>query len=82
MAVEVIVPELGENVVTATVSRWHFKEGDRVMEGDEIVELITEDKRIVTVPAPVSGILLEILVEEEDIVEVGEALATIDEMVF
>ena len=78
MAVEVILPDLGEEIEHATVNSWHFKEGDKVNEGDDLVELSTDDA-VVHIPSPANGVLLELLVEEGDIVEVGEALATIDE---
>lgn len=78
MAIEVSLPELGEDTEYATVTYWHFKEGDKVIEGDDLVQLSTE-KAVFNVPVPVNGVLLEILVEEGDIVEVGEALGTIDE---
>ena len=78
MAVDVSLPELGEDIEYVTVTYWHFKIGDKVNEGDDLVEINTE-KAVFNVPAPVSGFLLEILVEEGDMAEVGEALGTIDE---
>ena len=78
MAVEVTLPELGDDIEHATVSYWHYKEGDKINEGDDLVELHTNGE-IVNIPSPATGVLLEILVEEGDIVEVGEGLATIDE---
>lgn len=78
MAIEVILPDLSDDTEHATVNYWHYKEGDKVNEGDDLVELHT-DSAIIHIPAPVNGVLLEILVEDGDIVEVGEALATIDE---
>jgi len=78
MAVDVSLPELGEDIEYVTITYWHFKVGDKVNEGDDLVEINTE-KAVFNVPAPVSGFLLEILVEEGDMAEVGEALGTIDE---
>ena len=78
MAVEVTLPELSDDIEHATVNFWHFKEGDKINEGDDLVELQT-DRNLIQITAPVTGVLLELLVEEGDIVEVGEALATIDE---
>ncbi len=78
MAVEVTLPDLGEDIEHATVSTWHYKEGDKINEGDDLVELQT-DRALIHIPAPATGVLLELLVEEGDLVEVGEALATIDE---
>jgi pyruvate/2-oxoglutarate dehydrogenase complex dihydrolipoamide acyltransferase (E2) component len=78
MAVEVTLPEIGEDIEHATVNLWHFKEGEKINEGDDLVELQT-DSAIINIPSPTTGVLLEILVEEGDIAEIGEALATIDE---
>lgn len=78
MAVEVSLPELGEDIEYVTVTYWHYKVGDKVSEGDDLVEIST-DKAVFNVPSPASGVVLEILVEEGDMAEVGEALGTIDE---
>lgn len=78
MATEIILPDLNVDVDEVTINSWHFKEGDRVNEGDDLVELQV-GTTIFNLPTPVSGILLEILVDEGDAVEFGEALATVDE---
>jgi pyruvate dehydrogenase E2 component (dihydrolipoamide acetyltransferase) len=76
---EVTLPDLGEDAANeATISFWHAEEGDEVAEGDDLVEMTTE-KATFNVPAPISGILLEIVAEEGDTVEVGEVLAIIDD---
>lgn len=76
---EVRLPDLGENAgEEATISTWHFEEGDEVHEGDELVEMTT-DKATFNVPSPRPGILSEILAEEGDVVKVGETLAIIEE---
>lgn len=75
---KVILSELGEGAREATVSYWHFEEGDKVEEGEDLVEIATE-KSTFNVPAPCSGILTEVFFEEGDIVEVGEVLANIEE---
>ena len=71
------LPELAEGVNEATVSYWHFKEGDSVKEGDEIVEMAT-DKAAFNVPTKVGGILKEIVAKEGDAVKVGGVLAIIE----
>ena len=76
MAVNVIVPQLGESVVEATISRWIKKEGDSVFEGDELVELET-DKINVVVPAETSGIIQKIAFPEGTIVKPNDVLAEI-----
>ena len=71
------LPELAEGVNEAVVSFWHFKEGDNIKEGDEIVEMAT-DKAAFNLPCKFSGILKKILSKEGDIVKVGQALAIIE----
>lgn len=69
---------LGEGVREATISYWHFEEGDRVEDGEDLVEIAT-DKTMFNIPAPCSGILTEVFYEEGDIVEVGEIIANVEE---
>lgn len=78
MAVEIVVPVLGESVTEATIARWIKQSGDAVKEDEPIVELET-DKVTVEVPAPASGVLGDLKVAEGDNVEVGALLASIDE---
>lgn len=74
----VVLPELGQDITKATVSYWYFKEGEKVNEKDDLVELTT-DKATFNLPSPCSGILSEILFHEGDTVNVGEVLAIIEE---
>jgi len=74
---KVVLPELAEGVSEATVSYWHFEEGDNVEKGKDIVELTT-DKATFNVPTPVSGVLSEVFFEEGETVQVGEVLAVIE----
>ncbi len=78
MAIEIVVPELGESVLEATVSRWLKKEGDPVSAGDVLVELET-DKVNLEVGAKGSGVLQKIEVPEGADVKVGNVLGIIDE---
>jgi 2-oxoglutarate dehydrogenase E2 component (dihydrolipoamide succinyltransferase) len=78
MATKIVVPELGESVLEATVSRWHKKEGDPVKVGEVLVELET-DKVNLEVGAKSAGVLAKIEVPEGGDVKVGEVLGTIDE---
>lgn len=75
---KVVLPELGEKIEKATVSYWYFKEGEKVNEKDDLVELTT-DKATFNLPSPCSGTLAEIFFREGDIVNIGELLGTIDE---
>ena len=78
MAIKIVVPELGESVLEATVSRWLKKEGDFVNVGDVLVELET-DKVNLEVGAKGAGILQQIAAAEGNDVKVGDVLGMIDE---
>lgn len=78
MAIEVVVPEMGESVLEATVSQWLKKEGDHVNVGDVLVELET-DKVNVEVGAKGAGVLQQIKVPAGGDVKVGDVLGMIDE---
>ena len=78
MAIEITVPELGESVLEATVSRWLKKEGDFVSVGDVLVELET-DKVNLEVGAKGSGVLQKIEATEGADVKVGDVLGRIDD---
>jgi len=78
MTIEVKVPALPESVVDATILGWHRKTGHGVSRDENLVDLET-DKVVLEVPAPVDGVLTEILFREGDTVETGEVLAIIDE---
>jgi 2-oxoglutarate dehydrogenase E2 component (dihydrolipoamide succinyltransferase) len=78
MAVKIVVPELGESVLEATVASWLKKEGDFVNVGDVLVELET-DKVNLEVGAKNAGVLAKIEVPEGTDVKVGDVLGTIDE---
>ncbi len=75
---KVVLPELGEGIQKATISYWYFKQGDKVNEKDDLVELTT-DKATFNLPSPCSGTLLEVIFNEGDTVNVGEVLAIIEE---
>jgi pyruvate/2-oxoglutarate dehydrogenase complex dihydrolipoamide acyltransferase (E2) component len=76
---EVKLPDLGDDAgEEATVSTWHFEEGDEINEGDDLVEMMT-DKATFNVSSPHKGILSEILAEEGEVVQVGEILALLEE---
>ncbi|HUF46976.1 MAG TPA: 2-oxoglutarate dehydrogenase complex dihydrolipoyllysine-residue succinyltransferase [Vicinamibacterales bacterium] len=78
MSIEVVVPEVGESIVEARVSRWLKREGDRVTAGEALVELET-DKIDVEVSAPRAGVLARIAHGEGEDVKIGQVLGTIDE---
>lgn len=75
---DVMVPTLGESVSEATVSTWFKKVGDTVAQDEMLCELET-DKVSVEVPAPVSGVLAEIIAPEGETVGANARLAIISE---
>ncbi|MFG2952496.1 2-oxoglutarate dehydrogenase, E2 component, dihydrolipoamide succinyltransferase [Streptomyces sp. NPDC048291] len=73
---DVVLPALGESVTEGTVTRWLKSVGDSV-EADEPLLEVSTDKVDTEIPAPVSGVLLEITVGEDETAEVGAKLAVI-----
>ena len=76
MATAVTMPALGESVTEGTVTTWLKNVGDTIAADEPIVEVST-DKVDSEVPSPVAGMLLEILVPEDETVEVGTTIAMI-----
>ncbi|MFJ1970854.1 2-oxoglutarate dehydrogenase, E2 component, dihydrolipoamide succinyltransferase [Streptomyces sp. NPDC087903] len=73
---DVVLPALGESVTEGTVTRWLKEVGDSV-EADEPLLEVSTDKVDTEIPAPTSGVLLEITVGEDETAEVGAKLAVI-----
>ncbi|MEV6948753.1 biotin/lipoyl-containing protein, partial [Streptomyces sp. NPDC051172] len=73
---DVVLPALGESVTEGTVTRWLKSVGDSV-EADEPLLEVSTDKVDTEIPAPTSGVLLEITVGEDETAEVGAKLAVI-----
>ncbi|QLD12980.1 2-oxoglutarate dehydrogenase, E2 component, dihydrolipoamide succinyltransferase [Microbacterium oleivorans] len=76
MSTSVVLPALGESVTEGTVTRWLKKVGDTIQEDEGLLEIST-DKVDTEIPSPVSGVIEEILVQEDETVEVGAILAKI-----
>ncbi len=76
MSEPVVLPALGESVTEGTVTRWLKNVGDTV-EADEGLLEISTDKVDTEIPSPISGVIEEILVQEDETVEVGAVLAKI-----
>ncbi|PSM41233.1 2-oxoglutarate dehydrogenase, E2 component, dihydrolipoamide succinyltransferase [Streptomyces dioscori] len=73
---DVVLPALGESVTEGTVTRW-LKEVGESVEADEPLLEVSTDKVDTEIPAPTSGVLLEIVVGEDETAEVGAKLAVI-----
>jgi len=78
MAIKIVVPELGESVLEATVGHWRKNEGDHVSPGEVVVELET-DKVDLEVGAEHEGVLAKIERKEGEDVRIGDVLAIIEE---
>lgn len=80
MSTEIRVPTLGESITEATIAQWYKKQGDAVAMDEPLCELET-DKVTIEVPASVSGVLTQILVQDGETVEVGALLGEIGEAI-
>jgi 2-oxoglutarate dehydrogenase E2 component (dihydrolipoamide succinyltransferase) len=78
MSIDLIIPEVGESISEALVSRWLKSEGDRVEKDEPLVELET-DKVTVELPSPAAGVLVEILVENGATAAVGDVIGRLEE---
>ena len=74
---ELKLPKMGESVAEATITNWLKSVGD-VIEADEAVLEIATDKVDSEVPSEVSGKLVEILFQVDDVVQVGQTIAIIE----
>ncbi|MDK4337902.1 2-oxoglutarate dehydrogenase, E2 component, dihydrolipoamide succinyltransferase [Corynebacterium accolens] len=75
-ATDVEMPELGESVTEGTITQWLKSVGDTVEVDEPLLEVST-DKVDTEIPSPVAGTLVEILAEEDETIEVGEAIARV-----
>lgn len=80
MPTSVTLPELGESVTDATITRWLRFPGDLVQQGEPLLEVST-DKVDTEVSAPASGRLSAVHAQEGDVLAIGAELASIDENV-
>ncbi|SDE09483.1 dihydrolipoamide acetyltransferase family protein [Riemerella columbipharyngis] len=74
---KLLLPSMGEGVMEATIISWLFSEGDIVNEDDSVVEIAT-DKVDSDVPTPVSGKIVKILKQKDEVAKVGEPIAILE----
>jgi 2-oxoglutarate dehydrogenase E2 component (dihydrolipoamide succinyltransferase) len=74
---ELVLPKMGESVAEATIIKWVKQVGDSIEIDESVLEIAT-DKVDSEVPSPVSGKLVKILFKEDDVVQVGAAIALIE----
>jgi 2-oxoglutarate dehydrogenase E2 component (dihydrolipoamide succinyltransferase) len=75
--VDVIMPQMGESIAEGTLTRWLKSVGDPIERDEDLFEIST-DKVDADIPAPASGLLAEILVQEGETVEVNTIVARIE----
>ena len=73
----IVLPAMGEGVIEATINKWLVEAGAQVKEDDPLVEVAT-DKVDSEIPAPMEGILVEIVVKEGSVAKIGEIIAIIE----
>ncbi|MGI9233582.1 MAG: 2-oxoglutarate dehydrogenase complex dihydrolipoyllysine-residue succinyltransferase [Woeseiaceae bacterium] len=78
MTIEIKVPPLPESVTDATLVGWHKKAGESVARDENLVDLET-DKVVLEVPAPASGTIAQIVVEDGATVVAGDVIAILEE---
>ena len=77
MRIEVKVPQLPESVAEATLVNWHKKPGDGVARDENLIDIET-DKVVLELPAPVDGVIAEIVKQDGATVTSGDIIAVID----
>jgi pyruvate dehydrogenase E2 component (dihydrolipoamide acetyltransferase) len=77
MAVDIVMPQMGESIFEGTITKWLKKPGDKV-ERDEPLFEISTDKVDAEIPSPSAGILKEIKVNEGQTVPIQTVVGVID----
>jgi 2-oxoglutarate dehydrogenase E2 component (dihydrolipoamide succinyltransferase) len=76
--IEVVIPQMGESITTGTITKWHKQPGE-VIELDAILLEISTDKVESEIPSPVQGKIVQLLYPEGATVDVGRAIAIIED---
>ena len=77
MLLDVVMPKMGESITEGTILEWRKKVGDPVQKDELFLEIGT-DKVDSEIPSLESGIIVEILALENDVVDVGTVIARIE----
>ena len=77
MAVDIVMPQMGESIFEGTITKWLKKPGDKV-ERDEPLFEISTDKVDAEIPSPSAGVLKEIKVGEGKTVPIQTVVGVID----
>ncbi|MFN3988627.1 MAG: dihydrolipoamide acetyltransferase family protein [Erythrobacter sp.] len=71
------MPDVGEGVAEAEVVEWHVKVGDKVVEDQHLVDVMT-DKATIDIESPVAGTVVEVAGEVGDVIAIGSMLLVIE----
>ncbi|MGH9417777.1 MAG: biotin/lipoyl-containing protein, partial [Terriglobales bacterium] len=77
MAVDVVMPQMGESIFEGTVTKWLRKPGESVRRDEPLFEIST-DKVDAEIPSPATGVLKEIKVAAGQTVQVNTVVATLE----
>lgn len=78
MPIDVVMPQMGESIFEGTITKWLKHPGDTIARDEPLFEIST-DKVDAEIPAPASGVLKQIMVQEGATVEVNAVVAVIDD---
>jgi len=73
---DVVMPQMGESITQATILKWFKKPGEKVAQGENLLEISTE-KVTAEIPAPVEGTLAELMFPQDTVVDVDTIIARI-----
>src|SRR4029077_20630471 len=77
MAVDVVMPQMGESIFEGTITKWLKKPGDKAARDEPLFEIST-DKVDAEIPSPSAGVLKEIKIPEGQTVPIQTVVAVID----
>jgi 2-oxoglutarate dehydrogenase E2 component (dihydrolipoamide succinyltransferase) len=78
MAIELKVPQVGESITEVQIGHWLKRQGERAEKDEAVVEIET-DKATVELPAPVSGVISQVMKAAGQVAAVGEVIGIMEE---
>jgi 2-oxoglutarate dehydrogenase E2 component (dihydrolipoamide succinyltransferase) len=77
MLVDIIMPKMGESIMEGKILKWYKKPGDTISKDETLLEIST-DKIDTEVPSAEGGVVVELLLKENDTANVGDVIARIE----